>query len=59
MYVAVGGAGLQQPIAKIARSEITHWYQHLIYANERFRCFATQALDAANLAAFCSVCAFT
>jgi Cysteine rich repeat len=34
-YLAADGAGLQQPIAKIARSEIMHWYQHLIYANER------------------------
>jgi hypothetical protein len=35
MYLAGGGAGLQQPIAKIEAKQIMHWYQHLIYANER------------------------
>jgi hypothetical protein len=35
MYLAVDGAGLQQPIAKIEQPEIMHWYQQLIYANER------------------------
>jgi hypothetical protein len=34
MYVAVDGAGLQQPNAKIGLREIMHWYQHLICANE-------------------------
>jgi hypothetical protein len=35
MYLAVDGAGLQQPIAKIEAKQIMHWYQRLIYANER------------------------
>jgi hypothetical protein len=34
MYLAGGGAGLQQPIAKIEAKQIRHWYQHLICANE-------------------------
>jgi hypothetical protein len=59
-YLAVGGAGLQQPIAKIELTEIMHWYQRLIYANQRAsNCFAKGNRDAANLAVFCCVCVST
>src|SRR5690348_13396198 len=34
-YVAARGAGLQQPIAKIALTKIMLWYQRLACANQR------------------------